>query len=163
MICMLLLCIDGIELFILNIKNTTWCLLLTLILLTWRIWWAVNNASRWQMGFNLVFKGLKYILGLFLYFFNIMQKEKLRKFYCIFCAICLKSWCIKVTDIMKNRKCIPLNVFPFFWKPLRAIRIFFDRLLFIGSNVIRILNIVQEAKLKDSNFVAFLSSILHSQ
>jgi len=31
---------------------------LTLILLTWRIWWAPNNASRWQMGFNLVFKGL---------------------------------------------------------------------------------------------------------
>jgi len=25
---------------------------LTLILLTWRIWWAPNNASRWQMGFN---------------------------------------------------------------------------------------------------------------
>jgi len=31
---------------------------LTLILLTWRIWWASNNASRWQMGFNLAFKGL---------------------------------------------------------------------------------------------------------
>jgi len=25
---------------------------LTLILLTWRIWWARNNASNWQMGFN---------------------------------------------------------------------------------------------------------------
>jgi len=22
---------------------------ITLILLTWRIWWAPNNASRWQM------------------------------------------------------------------------------------------------------------------
>jgi hypothetical protein len=32
--------------------------LVTLILLTWRIWWAVNNASKWQMGFNLAFKGL---------------------------------------------------------------------------------------------------------
>ena len=31
---------------------------LTLILLTWRIWRVPNNASRWQMGFNLVFKGL---------------------------------------------------------------------------------------------------------
>ena len=28
-----------------------WCL--TLILLTCRIWWATNNASKWQMGFNL--------------------------------------------------------------------------------------------------------------
>ena len=32
--------------------------LLTPILLTWRIWWAPNNASRWQMGFNSAFKGL---------------------------------------------------------------------------------------------------------
>jgi hypothetical protein len=31
---------------------------LTLILLTWRIWWTPNNASRWQMGFNSAFKGL---------------------------------------------------------------------------------------------------------
>jgi len=31
---------------------------LTLILLTWRIWWASNNASKWQMGFNSAFKGL---------------------------------------------------------------------------------------------------------
>jgi len=33
--------------------------ILTLILLTWRIWWSPNNASRWQMGFNSAFKGLK--------------------------------------------------------------------------------------------------------
>jgi hypothetical protein len=31
---------------------------LTLILLMWRIWWAPNNASKWQMGFNSGFKGL---------------------------------------------------------------------------------------------------------
>ena len=31
---------------------------LTLIVLTWRIWWAPNNASKWLMGFNLAFKGL---------------------------------------------------------------------------------------------------------
>jgi hypothetical protein len=29
---------------------------LTLILLTWRIWWAPNNASKWRMGFNSAFK-----------------------------------------------------------------------------------------------------------
>ena len=34
-------------------------ILLTLILLMWRIWWAPNNASRWQMGFNSAIKGLK--------------------------------------------------------------------------------------------------------
>ena len=31
---------------------------LTLILLTWRKWWASNNASKQQMGFNSGFKGL---------------------------------------------------------------------------------------------------------
>jgi len=33
-------------------------LYLTLILLMWRIWWAPNNASKWQMGFNSAFKVL---------------------------------------------------------------------------------------------------------
>ena len=28
-------------------------------MLTWRIGWAPNNASKWQMGFNMAFKGLK--------------------------------------------------------------------------------------------------------
>ena len=32
---------------------------LILILLTWRICWAPNNASRWQMGFNSAFRGLR--------------------------------------------------------------------------------------------------------
>ena len=31
---------------------------LTLILLTWRKWWAPNNASKQHMGFNSGFKGL---------------------------------------------------------------------------------------------------------
>ena len=31
---------------------------ITLILLMWRIWWAPNNASRWQMWFNSAFKGV---------------------------------------------------------------------------------------------------------
>jgi len=31
---------------------------LTLIQLTWRIWWALNKARKWQMGFNSAFKGL---------------------------------------------------------------------------------------------------------
>jgi hypothetical protein len=35
---------------------------LILILLTWRIWWAPNNASKWQMGFSSAFRGLKSII-----------------------------------------------------------------------------------------------------
>ena len=30
---------------------------LTLILLTWTIWRAPTNASKWRMGFNSAFKG----------------------------------------------------------------------------------------------------------
>jgi len=35
-----------------------WLYSLTLILLLWRIWWALNNASKWHMAFNSAFKGL---------------------------------------------------------------------------------------------------------
>ena len=39
---------------------------LTLYLLTCRIWWAANNASKGQMGFNWAFKGLNvYIMTWF--------------------------------------------------------------------------------------------------
>jgi len=41
-------------------KENLLCLsfVLTLYLLTWKIWWAPNNASKGQMGFNSTFKGL---------------------------------------------------------------------------------------------------------
>jgi len=31
------------------------------MLLTWKIWLVSNNASKWQVGFNSAFKGLKNI------------------------------------------------------------------------------------------------------
>jgi hypothetical protein len=36
-------------------KGISW-IDLTLILLTWTIWWAPSNAIKWQMGFNSSFK-----------------------------------------------------------------------------------------------------------
>jgi len=36
---------------------------LTLILLTWKIRWDPNNASKWQMGFTSAFKGLTHNSG----------------------------------------------------------------------------------------------------
>jgi len=42
-----------------RLNRLTYKSYLTLILLTWEIGWAPNNAKRWQMGFNLAFKGLK--------------------------------------------------------------------------------------------------------
>jgi len=38
---------------------------LTLILLRWRIWRATNNVNKWQMEFNLVFKGLMFIIPIY--------------------------------------------------------------------------------------------------
>ena len=39
-------------------NKVLYCDILILILLMWRIWWAPNNAGKWQMGFNSAFKGL---------------------------------------------------------------------------------------------------------
>jgi len=36
-------------------------------MLTWKIWWAPNNASRWQMGFNSAFKGLSITYSVFVF------------------------------------------------------------------------------------------------
>jgi hypothetical protein len=47
---------------------------LTLILLTWRIWGASNNASRWQMGFNSAFTGLNIVHQIrSVYFFKLQR------------------------------------------------------------------------------------------
>jgi len=65
--------------YIKNINNCT----LTLILLTWKIRWASNNASIWQMGFNSAFKGLIIsffsALLLFLLQYNIQDNETKNK------------------------------------------------------------------------------------
>jgi len=56
---------------------------LTLILLTWRIWWAPNNASKWQMGFNSAFKGL-IELCFWLYIVYIYCLYPLSIIYCLY-------------------------------------------------------------------------------
>ena len=43
---------------------------LTLILLMWRIWWAPNNASEWQMGFNPYPTAFPYGNGMVLHFYQ---------------------------------------------------------------------------------------------
>jgi len=40
---------------------STYNVCLTLILLMWRIGWAPNNASKWQMEFKFAFKGLIFL------------------------------------------------------------------------------------------------------
>jgi hypothetical protein len=51
-------CVEYQSLFIAEGPASNLWICLTLTPLMWRIWWAPNNASRWQMGFNSEFKGL---------------------------------------------------------------------------------------------------------
>ena len=65
-----------------GLKMTTqFQLVLRIILnpLTWKIWWAPNNASRWQMGFNLTFKGL--IMVGYVYSFPIIPSWRTYKYF----------------------------------------------------------------------------------
>jgi len=62
--------------------------LLTLTLLTWRIGWAPNNASRWQMGFNSAFKGLiKEMKLLYLQKLKIWLRIEYQLLFCILCFV----------------------------------------------------------------------------
>ena len=81
---------------------------LTLIPLTWRIWWAPNNASKWQVGFNSGFKVLKKLLysqrsswrwaKLWPKHAEKASKNQLNEFYCIllFDDIILLVWSLWV-------------------------------------------------------------------
>ena len=42
-----------------SVRVTIVLMSLTLNTLTWKIYWVPNNTSRWQMGFNSAFKGLR--------------------------------------------------------------------------------------------------------
>jgi len=44
---------------------------LTLMLLTWKIWWAPNNAIKWQIEFNSAFKVLKFYTLLTQFIFHV--------------------------------------------------------------------------------------------
>jgi len=79
--------------------------MLTLILLTWRIWWAPNNASRWQMEFNSAFKGLMWQThdqsqGWF-FFYTLV----------IFCHSLLQKWPVDISILTA----LPLGCVKFNW------------------------------------------------
>jgi hypothetical protein len=91
---------------------------LTLILLTWRIWWAPNNASKWQMRFNLAVKGL------------ISQKT-------IFCAVVTVSHRWHYLDIQCQHKGLPW-LQTFITRKLRGIRIFLSLLTLVSKILCRV-------------------------
>jgi hypothetical protein len=70
--------------------------ILTPILLTWTIWWAPNNASRWQMEFNSVFKWLKFCVcdevNVLIYAAN-KRYCKIRTITSTYVVTTLINWC----------------------------------------------------------------------
>jgi len=79
-------------------------LYLRLILLTWRIWWAPNNASRWQMGFNSTFEGLKCPLTLIPLTWRIWWAPNNAS-----------RWQMGFNSMFKGLKC-PLTLIPLTWR-----------------------------------------------
>ena len=97
---------DGVR-FVLKtsiLLNLKMVLTVTLKYLTWKIWWAPNNASRWQVGFNSAFKRLKYPLTLIVLTWR------------IWCASNNASrWQVGFKSAFKGLKC-PLTLILLTWK-----------------------------------------------
>jgi hypothetical protein len=74
---------------------------LTLILLTWRIRWAPNNASKWQMGFNSAFKGLMHLLNRNVQDFLFMS---ICNFYCPFNQQSKLQYHLKTVDFKLEKR-----------------------------------------------------------
>ena len=77
---------------------------LTLILLTWRIWWVPNNASKRQMEFNSAFRGLTKILylnlGCVIYARKRFYVNKSGYTGNFFKNIVLKAWITRVNTVI---------------------------------------------------------------
>ena len=70
--------------------------LLTLNPLMWKIWWAPNNASRGQMGFNSAFKGLTLTVSRKPIFHE--QPSRFRLFYRLLTHVS-RSWILHALPI----------------------------------------------------------------
>ena len=73
---------------------------LTLILLIWKTGWA-NNASKWQVGYNLAFKGLMFsqILFLLLLSFKISKAANLVEILIWYCYLTSSSFsCLRLNS-----------------------------------------------------------------
>jgi len=76
---------------------------LTLSPLTWKIWWAPNNVSRWQMGFKSAFKELnihniwracinKSRQLVFIFYHSMHHTVCIRKVFIIFLVLNAAKW-----------------------------------------------------------------------
>jgi len=79
---------------------------LTLILLTWRKWWAPNNASKQQMGFNSAFKGL--ITG---FYSPYVKVQEIIRGWAVAFPCCKKAYLLSPS--YSNSKTVPDCVLPY--------------------------------------------------
>jgi len=80
-------------------QNSPFIDLLTLNPLTWRIWWAPNNASKWQMGFNSAFKGLNQ-----LYMFRATNSPIFRSMFWLYIQLLVQ--CTDIAEGWQQYRCI---------------------------------------------------------
>ena len=76
---------------------------LTLILLTWTIWRAPTNASKWRMGFNPAFKGLN-IVCFVTNWHNMKIHFEATESKVLMCYNCLVS-----DERLFTRLCVPIS------------------------------------------------------
>jgi len=90
------------EMYVENIEWWRATVLLTLYLLTWKIWWATNNARKRQMGFNSAFEGLMWT-GCSLE----LNLSYLSSFHCWCPATALRSFALRIFSHTTNTKHTP--------------------------------------------------------
>jgi hypothetical protein len=99
----------------LEIENCKYAISLTLNPLTWKIWWAPNNASKWQMGFNSTFKGLITLLAEISIFRSLFALPYAFFYSTIICVVhevlkmirLIETWCKIIKPNTKNHCHIP--------------------------------------------------------
>jgi hypothetical protein len=90
-------------------------------MLTWRIWWAPNNASKGQMGFNSAFKGLRSFWGRLRATFALKQKVFLNVIPYILVKI-YQHFIATAVNILKSTHCHTLTKQHAVWSPPSEIK-----------------------------------------
>ena len=94
--------------------------------LTWRIWWAPNNVSKSQMGFNSAFKGLMVSPGFFcrlvcsFILSSVIYYEK----FCLYVAT--NFFCIPVICPKLGKHLVPVQTLGLFYVLSKCIPLFFS-------------------------------------
>ena len=82
---------SGKNMYVVTVTAVT---LLTLYMLTWRIWWALNNAGEGQMGFNSAFRGLSFVWLKWVRIITLLNFMSFLMFSFVLCYFEEKTWVV---------------------------------------------------------------------